>query len=48
MGDIPNLTVEQIEAEIDVGSDVQPIGYGGQKSVFSGLFDGQRFALKFL
>jgi eukaryotic-like serine/threonine-protein kinase len=48
MGDIPNLTPDQIEAEIDGVSDVQPIGQGGQKSVFSGLIDGQRFALKFL
>ena len=48
MGDIPNLTPDQIEAVIDGVSDVQPIGQGGQKSVFSGLIDGQRFALKFL
>lgn len=48
MGDIPNLTPDQIEAEIDGVSDVQPIGQGGQKSVFSGLINGKRFALKFL
>ena len=48
MGDIPNLTPEQIETEIDGVSDVHPVGHGGQKSVFSALIDGKRFALKFL
>lgn len=48
MGDIPNLTPEQIEAEIIGVADVRPLGHGGQKSVFSGTIDGQRYALKFL
>ena len=48
MGDIPNLEPQQIEAAIDRVSDVQPVGCGGQKAVFSGLIDGERYALKFL
>ena len=29
MGDIPNLTPEQIESEIDRISEVHPVGQGG-------------------
>lgn len=47
MADIPNLDAQQIESQIDAVSDVQFVGRGGQKIVFSGIVKEQRFALKF-
>lgn len=48
MGDLPNVTAAQVEAAIDRVKDVIEIGRGGQKLVFSGLVDGERYAIKFL
>lgn len=48
MSDLPTISVSQVEAAIDRVSDVKEIGRGGQKLVFSGLIDGEHFALKFL
>ncbi|TWU39848.1 Serine/threonine-protein kinase StkP [Novipirellula aureliae] len=47
MVELPNLTPNQIESAITSVSDVQPLGRGGQKIVFSGEIDGERYALKF-
>lgn len=47
MTDVPDLDALQIEAGISAVSDVQFVGRGGQKVVFSGVIDGQRYALKF-
>lgn len=45
---IPNLTIEQVQNIIRQASNIQPIGRGGQKSVYSAIIDGHKYAIKFL
>ena len=48
MGPLPSITSAQIESAIADVSDVQEIGRGGQKLVFSAVINGSRYALKIL
>ena len=45
---IPKLTVDQVKSIIPTASNIQEIDWGGQKIVFSGIIDGQKYALKFM
>ena len=45
---IPQLTIEQVQAVIPSASDIQEVDRGGQKIVFSGIIDGEKYALKFM
>src|SRR4030042_4210849 len=45
---IPQLTIEQVQEIIPSAADVQEVDRGGQKLVFSGVIDGQKYALKFM
>jgi serine/threonine-protein kinase len=45
---IPQLTIEQVQAIIPSASKIQEVDRGGQKLVFSGIIDGQKYALKFM
>ncbi len=45
---IPQLTIEQVKAVIPTATDVQEVDSGGQKIVYSGFIDGQKYAFKFM
>lgn len=45
---IPQLTVEQVKTVVTSATDIQEVDRGGQKIVFSGIIDGQKYALKFM
>jgi eukaryotic-like serine/threonine-protein kinase len=45
----PIITLQQAMGALsDDATDIQPVGSGGQKVVFSGIIAGKRYALKFL
>jgi serine/threonine protein kinase len=44
----PKLTIQQVESLIPQASDIQELDQGGQKVVFTGIIDGQKYALKFM
>jgi serine/threonine protein kinase len=45
---IPQLTVEQVQVVIPSAVDIHEVDHGGQKTVFSGIIDGRKYALKFM
>ncbi|GAI92849.1 unnamed protein product, partial [marine sediment metagenome] len=45
---IPQLTIDQVQSVIPSAADIQEVDRGGQKIVFSGILDGQKYALKFM
>ncbi len=45
---IPQLTIEHVKTVIPSATDVQEVDSGGQKIVFSGVIDGQKYAFKFM
>jgi serine/threonine protein kinase len=44
----PDLTIEQVQEICPKCSQIEFVGKGGQKTVFSGLFGGTQYAIKFL
>ncbi|MCY9692270.1 serine/threonine protein kinase [Paenibacillus alginolyticus] len=44
----PELTVEQVQEICPNCSQIEFVGKGGQKTVFSGLLEGKQYAIKFL
>lgn len=44
----PELTIEQVQRIVPQASDILELDRGGQKIVFTGLIDGEKYALKFM
>jgi len=44
----PNITAEQVQTLIRNATNIQVLDRGGQKVVFTGMINGQKYALKFL
>jgi len=44
----PQLTIEQVERVIPQASDIHELDRGGQKVVFTGIIDGEKYAIKFM
>lgn len=44
----PQMTTEQVQQAIPQASDIRELDRGGQKIVFTGTIDGEKYALKFM
>lgn len=44
----PELTIEQVQRIIPQACEIEELDRGGQKVVFTGLIDGEKYALKFM